>query len=192
MRRPREPIGPGKATRPPPAADAGSGDPRPDPPAGPGRRTARRARLDGAAAEPLPEADVLELPPQPQGLYLLAARPAEYGKQGNRIIETRPCPLVRRTGHQRLPAGGSPAAPCWMTPPCSWKYSTRPPSMQPPWSRAAGAPPSSGTASWPPTCWMPRRPSTTLPLWPRPTRPSPPLPARHGPTPASWPTCSPK
>ena len=46
--------------------------------------------LDGAAAEPLPEADVLELPPQPQGLYLLAARPAEYGKQGNRIIETRP------------------------------------------------------------------------------------------------------
>ncbi|OUN36954.1 DNA polymerase I [Faecalibacterium sp. An77] len=47
---------------------------------------------DGPAEEaaPLPAGQVSELPAHPQGLYLLAARPAVYGKKGNRIVEERP------------------------------------------------------------------------------------------------------
>ena len=66
------------------------------------------------------------------------------------------------------------------------------PSTPEPWPQAAGAAASSGTASWPPTCW-------TLPL---PTICSPPLPpatmqgqrspVRSTPMPVSWQTCSPK
>ena len=41
-------------------------------------------------AAPLPAAEVRSMPARPAGLWLLAARPPVYGKQGNRIIETRP------------------------------------------------------------------------------------------------------
>ena len=39
---------------------------------------------------PLPAARVAPLPARPEGLYLLAARPAVYGKKGNRIIVEQP------------------------------------------------------------------------------------------------------
>ena len=41
-------------------------------------------------AAPLPAAEVRSMSARPAGLWLLAARPPVYGKQGNRIIETRP------------------------------------------------------------------------------------------------------
>ena len=40
-------------------------------------------------APPLPEGTVSPLPEQPQGVYLVAARPAVYGKKGNKIVEER-------------------------------------------------------------------------------------------------------
>ena len=58
-----------------------------------------RLGLDGVApagnqpapeAPPLPEATVSPLPEQLEGTYLVAARPAVYGKKGNKIVEERP------------------------------------------------------------------------------------------------------
>ena len=55
-----------------------------------------RFGLDGITAAPadtfvpLPEATVAELPAQPAGRYLIAARPAVYGKQGVRSVVLQP------------------------------------------------------------------------------------------------------
>ena len=143
------------------------------------------AESEPEPAAPLPQAQVGPLPDAPAGLWLLAARPPVYGKKGNRIVIDRPA-------HWYAALWRTPTCPaCWTTPPSGWKYSTQPLSMPRRCRPGAGAAPSSGTASWPPTCWTPRRPSTASRPWPKPTRSSPPLPARTGPTPPSWPGCLP-
>ena len=144
------------------------------------------------AEQPLPAAQVGPLPEHPAGLWLLAARPPVYGKQGNRIVIDRPAHWYAVQDDKVCPLEDSAPPACWTTPPCSWKCSMQPPSMPRPCRPAAGAAPSPGMASWPPTCWTPQRPSTASRPWPRRIRSSPPSPARTGPTRPAWPACLPK
>ena len=159
-----------------------------------------RFGLDGVAPEAapeeqaaeLPEAELAALPLAPSGHYLVAARPAVTGKQGSRNVV-----LSRKAGTlSRAPPSTPWRTPtcsvCWTMPTSRWMCSIRLPCTPEPWPQAAGAAASGGTASWPPTCWTPRRPSIRWESWCPATRPLRPSPAPTTRTPDVWPTCLPK
>ena len=154
-----------------------------------------RFGLDGVAPEAapeeqaaeLPEAELAALPLAPSGHYLVASRPAVMGKQGTRNVMLQPESWYAVQGW-RTPT----CSVCWTTPTSHWTCSIRLPCTPEPWPQAAGAAASGGTASWPPTCWMPRRPSIRWENWCPATRPLRPSPAPTTRTPDVWPTCLPK
>ena len=154
-----------------------------------------RFGLDGIVPEQdpdtLPEVDaaIASLPAEPSGHYLVAARPAVLGKK-SAVVQPEAWYAVQDT--TVYPLSEEELVSLLDDPKVTLDVFDSAPLYAEPWLQAAGAAASSGTASWPPTCW-------TLPL---PTICSPPLPpatmqgqcspVRSTPMPVSWQTCSPK
>ena len=154
-----------------------------------------RFGLDGIVPEQdpdtLPEVDaaIASLPAEPSGHYLVAARPAVLGKK-SAVVQPEAWYAVQDT--TVYPLSEEELVSLLDDPKVTLDVFDSAPSHARAMAAAAGAAASSGTASWPPTCW-------TLPL---PTICSPPLPpatmqgrrspVRSTPMPVSWQTCSPE